>query len=637
MLYRESQIDGRLVNLRAADGLARFVRLRSGRLPRTCVPSHCEVLRLEGPGPVPSKPTLRLIQVRTATLRPTLRLQSSIQPVQSEQVAAAVRYHAPQPSPCCSPTASTGSPARPALVVLPLLRVVRAGAAGDVPRGRSARTRSIDRAARRAGGALGCLRGDGTDRRRSPPPSAPRASPHDDCFCSAARSGAPARVHDPRGRCRSASRGRRVAAAAAGLAHAAGRSSCRRSPKRARLLLIGDRAAGRSAAQSRTASRHEPARRRGRWIDHSLLTGGGIATAACAAAAAALLLYVTVRSRPLDARPLRGHAARHRRTCGCRRRPARLLARLDRRGLARERQGNRDVFVLLVPALVTFAAAIGAVRLLLPALRGLGRVGRRGPLPLRLAAVSLSRNPGRRPSWRPSSSRVSGWRCSRSPIAATLLQGQHDEAYYAVPAPYVVDEDLSQLVPVLHGWPGGTPATQVLRLTGNVPSAASFTFLGVPEPRLSLQPSAFRSTPLRRGPSSPAGHRAWRRRCRARLLPLAARRLPGGDPRHDARSRPGRSARPHPVRRRDAQLARARSAEQRPPGGECRHRPAAHRAWPDLHLGTPTSTADRFAARSPTGSGAAGSRPRSRTGSRPTTRQSSARDSRRTDSRCRCS
>ena len=58
MLYRESQIDGRLVNLRAANDLARFVRLRSGRLPRICVPSHCEVLRLEGPGLVPSKPTL---------------------------------------------------------------------------------------------------------------------------------------------------------------------------------------------------------------------------------------------------------------------------------------------------------------------------------------------------------------------------------------------------------------------------------------------------------------------------------------------------------------------------------------------------------------------------------------------------
>src|SRR5205814_3635912 len=94
-----SQIDGRLVNLRAANGLGRFVQLHSGRLPRPCVPSHCEVLRLEGPGPVPSKPTLRLIQVGRASLLPSAPFASWIQPVQTEQVARAVRYHTPQPSP----------------------------------------------------------------------------------------------------------------------------------------------------------------------------------------------------------------------------------------------------------------------------------------------------------------------------------------------------------------------------------------------------------------------------------------------------------------------------------------------------------------------------------------------------------
>src|SRR5262249_57485844 len=99
MLYRESQIDGRLVNLRAANDLSRFVRLRSGRLPRTCVPSHCEVLRLEGPGPVPSKPTLRLIQVGRATLLPSAPFAPWIQPVQSEQGARAARYPTPHPSP----------------------------------------------------------------------------------------------------------------------------------------------------------------------------------------------------------------------------------------------------------------------------------------------------------------------------------------------------------------------------------------------------------------------------------------------------------------------------------------------------------------------------------------------------------
>jgi hypothetical protein len=66
---------------------------------------------------------------------------------------------------------------------------------------------------------------------------------------------------------------------------------------------------------------------------------------------------------------------------------------------------------------------------------------------------------------------------------ATLISGQRDEAAYAVPASFVLDEDLLQLVPVLHGakltqYP--RPPEQVLRLSGNVPAGASFTFLGLP-------------------------------------------------------------------------------------------------------------------------------------------------------------
>src|SRR5262249_55912653 len=82
---------------------------------------------------------------------------------------------------------------------------------------------------------------------------------------------------------------------------------------------------------------------------------------------------------------------------------------------------------------------------------------------------------------------------------ATLLQGQHDDAYYAVPAPYVATEDLSQLVPVLHGW-HGAPATRVLRLSGSVTATTGLTFLGVPDARLALRPSAYRAGRLPPGP-----------------------------------------------------------------------------------------------------------------------------------------
>src|SRR6476659_929426 len=54
MLFRESSIQGRLVNVRAADDLNRYVNLISGRLPTRCVPTHCEVLRLKGTGQIHS-------------------------------------------------------------------------------------------------------------------------------------------------------------------------------------------------------------------------------------------------------------------------------------------------------------------------------------------------------------------------------------------------------------------------------------------------------------------------------------------------------------------------------------------------------------------------------------------------------
>jgi hypothetical protein len=213
-------------------------------------------------------------------------------------------------------------------------------------------------------------------------------------------------------------------------------------------------------------------------IDHALLSGGGLATAACTAAASALLLYLTVRAPALQPGPL-------------------ALTPLDVAGLAAVAvvlvgyaRGSVDTqslgtssgtgaFVLLVPALVTFAAAIAAVRLLVPALRALGRAGRRGPVALRLAALSLARNPGGATVVATFLVASLGLALFALAYRSTLLQGQQDEAAYAVPAPYVADDDLSQLVPVLHGW-GRAPATQVLRLSGNVPSSTSFAFLGVP-------------------------------------------------------------------------------------------------------------------------------------------------------------
>jgi hypothetical protein len=44
--FRDSWLDGQFVRLVGADGLAGLVRLRSGRLPRTCRPAACEVVQI---------------------------------------------------------------------------------------------------------------------------------------------------------------------------------------------------------------------------------------------------------------------------------------------------------------------------------------------------------------------------------------------------------------------------------------------------------------------------------------------------------------------------------------------------------------------------------------------------------------
>jgi FtsX-like permease family len=69
ILFRESTVAGQFVGITAVDRVSEHVILRSGRMPRTCTPARCEVLRLRGRGELPSAPGLRLVEVGTATLR----------------------------------------------------------------------------------------------------------------------------------------------------------------------------------------------------------------------------------------------------------------------------------------------------------------------------------------------------------------------------------------------------------------------------------------------------------------------------------------------------------------------------------------------------------------------------------------
>jgi len=488
MLFRESSIQGRLVNLRAADDLGRYVKLVSGRLPAVCVPSHCEVLRLKGEGPIPSTANLRLIVVGRAVLKPDAPIAPFVLPApRTEMVAQAVRYHTPQPSPIVIANGIAG------LSRNKELETFYRSYAWFVPiRSGDVHPWSIDSFSSRVQHVASRLEAS---------PDAFEVTAPTDTLSTAASSSTVA----SRRLLLLGGEGGALLLAFTVLAAAALRRDVGDARRRLQwfgarrwqveLFTLAEAAAlaalgtivgwvvGGAAAAVVADRAGSPA---GQVVTHALLSGGGLLAAAGVAAAAGLLLYLAVRApsvqlgrlafTPLDAAALGALAVV---LVGWAR------GSIDAQTLA---AGNgTSAFLLLVPALIVFATAVLCARLLAPTLRLLGRAGRRGPISLRLAAASLARHPGHAAIAATFLVASVGLALFALVYRSTLVRGQHDEAAYTVPASFVLIEDLSQLIPVLHGAPASAypaPPAQVLRLTGNVPSGATFTLLGLPTPGL---------------------------------------------------------------------------------------------------------------------------------------------------------
>ncbi len=78
VLYRTLRLDHGIVLLGGVDDIGRYVRLTSGRLPRSCLPTRCEVLQVDGPSlPHTATEGASFVRVGTAVLRSPLPFGST--------------------------------------------------------------------------------------------------------------------------------------------------------------------------------------------------------------------------------------------------------------------------------------------------------------------------------------------------------------------------------------------------------------------------------------------------------------------------------------------------------------------------------------------------------------------------------
>ena len=477
MLFRTSQSNGHLFDLGAIDGLGRYVHVRAGRLPRPCHAGRCEVLQLGGAGPVPAIPGLRLVRVGRATLDSPLPFGNLItRETYASVLSSALLYHTAPTPPLLLANGVDGLARIP--VFVPTFRSYTWAAP---LRPAAVHPWTIERFARRVTQIRSALQYRSLRFDLTAPIAELRAANENGKVA-----------------------GRRLLliggeAAALLLAFAVLAATGLRRDAEAqwrRLTWFGAQrwqlavgsageiavvavvgaavgwAAGCGIGALVAARAGVPA---GAVLAHSVAAGHGFVLAGAIAAAAALVVLLSLRAggarlgaltvTTVDAAALGALVA-----------VVIALARgaADTRALADER--GTGVVLLVLPALVAFVAAVLWARLLTPALRRLERQGRNAPVPFRLAALSLARNPGRAAVAVAFLVVSLGLAVFAETYRSTLARGETDQAAFAVPADYVVREDLTNLVPVFQAAPlqrfqslaPGVRAIPVLRLSGNV-------------------------------------------------------------------------------------------------------------------------------------------------------------------------
>jgi hypothetical protein len=531
-LYRESQLGGAFLGLGAVDDLGRWVRLRSGRLPRPCTLRRCEVLVVRRGGRIPDVPGLRLVPVGegdvvSATLFgeavPSLGLH------QSRFVQEMARYHRPAPPPLVLANGVAGLDRWPRLRdayrtyswVIPLdRRLVRSWSVDSLAR-RIERVRSELQAQ-----VFGFYVEAPTDELRAAADSGRVVSRRlfllggeavALLLAFAVLAGARLRPDVE------ASRARLVSSGARGWQIWLQTVLESAAPAVAGSLLGW--AVGAAAAVVVANRAGEPV-----WgiLRHSVLSGGGIAAGLLLAAGSAFVLALTLAVRPLSLgglslTPLDVAAL------GAVVAVAVALARGAADASALLSGNGTGVVLLLLPVLVAFAAAIAVARLLPPVLRALENAVPRRVLSLRLASLALARRPGYAAVAVGFVVVSVGLALFAETYRWTLVRGQHDQAFFAVPADFVLSEDFSRLIPVRAAV---TPkegrslrpaeAEPVLRAGGTIQGAAALgniAVLGL-EPGTLARIGGWRSDFASHSPSQLAQAVAWHGPAALRGAPL---------------------------------------------------------------------------------------------------------------------
>src|SRR4051794_2932106 len=519
MLFRTSQANGHLFDLGAIDGLARFVHVRSGRAPRRCVPAHCEVLELGGTGPVPKIQGLTLAVVGKATLESPLPFGNLItRETYASVLSSALLYHTAPTPPLLLAEGVAGLAHIDAF--LPTFRSytwaapLHPGAVHPWTIDNLARNVTQTRSALQAESLLFDLTAPLAQLREANETGkvAGRRLLLIGGECAAlllafAVLAATGLRRDAEAQWRrltwfGARRWQLVTSAATEIGVVALAGAVLGWAAGSAIGALVARRAGLSA---------------GDVLGHSVAAGRGFVLGVSIAVAAALVVLLSLRGGGTKVGSF-GVTLVDVAAAGALLAVVLALARGSASAESLANESGTGPVLLLLPALIVFVAAVVWARLLTPSLRLLERRGRTAAVPVRLAALSLARNPGRATVAVAFLVVSLGLALFAETYRSTLARGQTDQAAFSAPADFVVREDLTKLVPVLQAAPlkryeSLAHAVPVLRQSANVhrlEGSPGLTLLGIPAQDL---------TRLR-----------WRSDYSSLSLSEIARRLrPGGD------------------------------------------------------------------------------------------------------------